>query len=66
MNYKDLEKEIWSYLEVGQYENPIDSELSLEELCEMVSDAVHEKSITKEELDKLNEIYDTGVEWEEV
>lgn len=65
MNYKDLERQIWSYLEVGQYENPIDSETLLDELCQMVSEAVHEKSITEEELYKLSEIYDTGVEWEE-
>jgi hypothetical protein len=65
MNYKDLERKLWFYLEVVQYENPIDSESFWESFCEKVLNAVYERSITEEELNELNTIYDTGVEWEE-
>ena len=61
--YESLKNQLWYYLEHGQYENPIDAEAISECISDQVMEAFLNKEITVEELNKLNGIYDTGIEW---
>ena len=61
--YEYLNCLLWYYLEEGQYENPIDSEKIAEYISDSVMYAVIEDFITEEELNKLNDTWDTGIEW---
>lgn len=61
--YKYLYNQIWCYLEEGQYENPFDAEEMADHISNEVMYAVVEGYITEEELNKLNNSWDTGIEW---